>query len=86
MERTELIRSLTERKPDQPRIACFDFVSEAVYAQAAEAALQAGELRDETGLRREAWDSRALQDALAARRLPHSLCRHGRLPGARWLR
>lgn len=70
MERSEMIRSLTERKPGQPRIACFDFVSDSVYAESMAAALTAGELRDAAGNKLDAFGEDALKDALAARRLP----------------
>lgn len=70
MDRKELCRAITGRRPAQPRIACFDLVSADIYAAAMEKALAAGELRGADGERLAAFDNDALSDALAARRLP----------------
>jgi len=70
MERTDMIRELTARTPSQPRIACFDYVSEGVFAAEMAAALRAGELRDADGKALESLPDGATDAALAARRLP----------------
>ena len=70
VERDDLIHTLTERTPSQPRIACFDFVSDKVFHTAVTDALHAGELRDTDGKRLEALSPNAVENALAARKLP----------------
>lgn len=70
MERNERIRLLTERRPEQPRVACFDYVSDRVFSEAVTDALKAGELRSEDGGRMENAPAEAIASALRARRLP----------------
>ena len=70
MERSELIGGLTRRVPNQPRVACFDYVSERIFTETAEAALQAGELRTPAGGRLDTLDEAVLRAALSARGLP----------------
>ena len=70
MDRAELIRTLTERPAAPPRVACFDLVSESVFAAAMDDALRAGELRGEAGETLAALPDDAVSDALARRRLP----------------
>ena len=70
MERTDMIRELTARKPSQPRVARFDYVSKNVFAAEMAAALHAGELRDADGRALESLPDGAIDAALAARLLP----------------
>lgn len=70
MDRKELCRKLTGRAPAQPRIACFDLVSDGIYAAAMEKALSSGELRGTDGGRLTEFEKEALSEALKARRLP----------------
>ncbi len=70
MDRDQLTRTLTERPAAPPRVACFDLVSERVFAEAAAEALAAGELRGEDGETLTVFDGAAVQAALARRRLP----------------
>lgn len=70
VNRKELAREVIGARPSQPRIACFDFVSDDIYTQAVEAARAAGELRDGSGsVLKDAGEAYAAA-GLAARRLP----------------
>lgn len=70
MERAELLRELTSRRPSQPRVALFGLVSDEIFAAAVMKALRAGELRGTEGERLGSLEDAYIRDALDARRLP----------------
>ena len=70
MDRLEMIRRITAQPPAQPRIACFDFVSEEIFSAALSDAMSSGELRGADGARSAELSDEAIKTALAERKLP----------------